>query len=56
MAVDIYAGKGVIDVGNYIFSFYFELIIHTDMRRGSGDLDTDDSVGGLWSPVDPSWL
>ena len=56
VAVDISAGNGEIDVGNYNFSFCFELIIHTDKRRGSRDLDTDDSVGGLWSLVDPSWL
>ena len=38
----------------------FFLLLRTNYpygeRRGSRDLDTDDSVGGLWSLADPSWL
>ena len=56
MAVDIYAGKGRVGCRKLYFSFGFELIIHMDNRRGSRDLDTDDSVGGLWSLADPGWL
>ena len=52
-AVDIYAGKGIIDVGNYIFPFVSNKL-SIWKRRGCRDLDTDDSVGGLWSLADPS--
>ena len=47
------SGNGGVGLG-YYFPFEPELIIHTEMRRGSRDLDTDDSVGGLWSLADPS--
>ena len=44
--MDIYAGKGVIDVGNYIFPFVMNKL-SIRKRRGCRNLDTDDSVGGL---------
>ena len=44
--VDIYTGKGVIGVGNYIFSFCYILIIHADWRKVV-NLDADVSVDGL---------
>ena len=34
VAADTYAGKGAGDVGNYIFSLDFELIIHMDKGEG----------------------
>ena len=48
VALDSYAGKGAGDVGNYIFSFDFELIIHTDKRGGSGDLRL---ICGRWTQM-----
>ena len=45
-SVDIYAGKGIIGVGNYIFSFCCILIIHADLRKVV-NLDADVSVDGL---------
>ena len=56
MVVDTYAGKRGCRCRNLYFSFDFERIIHTDKRRESRDLDTDVSVGGFGSLVDPSWL
>ena len=44
--VDIYAGKGIIGVGNCIFSFCCILIIHADLRKVV-NLDADVSVDGL---------
>ena len=46
VAVDISAGKGGIDVGNYIFPFVMNKL-SIWKRRGCRNLDTDDSVGGL---------
>ena len=51
--MDIYAGKGIIDVGNYIFPFASNKL-SIWKRRGCRHLDTEDSVGGLWSLADPS--
>ena len=44
--VDIYAGKGIIGVGNFIFSLCCMLIIHLDLRKVV-NLDADVSVDGL---------
>ena len=44
--VDIYAGKGIIGVGNFIFSLCCILIIHPDLRKVV-NLDADVSVDGL---------